>query len=256
MNEATMFEWLLKLQPIGVALVLGFAPALIARCKRRRMTPWYLYGLVCALVAWPAVALPAIHALLVRPYARPERISRQRRRASALALLKEESVRSHPSWITELRGKSPAGMDLRRYAYEHLEPGEALVLFRERAEPSDKPAVSYRHRDVHLGYAPRQHRWIADAIDDGLRLFAIVESVSASRICRRPRGVNGTMTRTGRFGYADCALTDAVAATPSASVPVMRLRRSGRSPVRQFVPALPGDIYFSFLSRSKTIGRR
>jgi hypothetical protein len=25
MNEATMFEWLLQLQPIGVALVLGFA---------------------------------------------------------------------------------------------------------------------------------------------------------------------------------------------------------------------------------------
>jgi hypothetical protein len=44
--------------------------------------------------------------------------------ASALALLKEESVRSYPSWIAELKGKSPAGMELRRYAYEHLEPGE------------------------------------------------------------------------------------------------------------------------------------
>ena len=50
MNEATMFEWLRQLQPIGVALVLGFAPALIARWKRRRMIPWYLYGLVCALL--------------------------------------------------------------------------------------------------------------------------------------------------------------------------------------------------------------
>jgi hypothetical protein len=39
-----------QLQPIGVAFVLGFAPALIARWKRRRMTPWYLYGLVCALL--------------------------------------------------------------------------------------------------------------------------------------------------------------------------------------------------------------
>src|SRR5258706_12414936 len=66
MNEATIFEWLLQLQPIGVALVLGFAPALIARWKRRRVTPWYLYGLVCALLAWPAGALPAIHALLGR----------------------------------------------------------------------------------------------------------------------------------------------------------------------------------------------
>jgi HIRAN domain len=185
MNKATMFEWLPQLRPIGAALVLGFTLALIARWKRRRMTPWYLYGFVCALLAWPAVALPAIHALLVRPHGKPEQISQQRRRASALALLKEESVRSYPSWIAELKGKSPTGMELRRYAYEHLQPGEALVLFRERAEPGDKHAVSYRHRDVHIGYVPRQHRWIADAIDDGLRLFAIVESVKTSWILRR-----------------------------------------------------------------------
>ena len=102
-----------------------------------------------------------------------------------MALLREESVRSYPSWIAELRGKSLAGIELRRYAYEHLKPGEALVLFRERAEPGDERAVSYRHRDVHLGYVPRQHRWIADAIDDGLRLFAIVESVKTSWILRR-----------------------------------------------------------------------
>ena len=119
------------------------------------MTLWYLYGFVSALLAWPAVALPVIHALLVRPHGRPKQISQQRRRASALALLKEESVRSYPSWIAELKGKSPAGMELRRDAYEHLQPGEALVLFHERAEPGDKHAVSYRHRDVHLGYVPR-----------------------------------------------------------------------------------------------------
>jgi HIRAN domain len=168
-----------------VALVIGFVAALIARWKRRAMTPWYLYGFVCALLAWPAVALPAIHALLVRPRGKPEQVSQQHRRASALALLKEKGVRSYPSWIAELRGKSPAGIDLRRYAYERLEPGEALVLFRERAEPGDKHAVSYRHRDVHLGYVPRQHRWIADAIDDGLRLFAIVETVKTGWIFRR-----------------------------------------------------------------------
>ncbi len=156
MNESTMFEWLLQLRSIGVALILGFAPALIARWKRRRMTPWYLYGLVCALLAWPAVALPAIHALLVRPYGKPEQISPQRRRASALALLKEESVRSYPSWIAELRRKSPVGIERCRYACEHLGPGEALVLVRERAEAGEQHAVSYRHRDVHLGYVPRR----------------------------------------------------------------------------------------------------
>jgi hypothetical protein len=80
-------------------------------------------------------------------------------------------------------------MELRRYAHEHLQPGEALVLFRERAEPGDKHAVSYRHRDVHLGYVPRQHRWIADAIDDGLRLFAIVETKTGWIFRRRATSV-------------------------------------------------------------------
>jgi len=185
MNQAEIFMWLPQLQRIGVALVFGVVPAVIARWKRRPMTPWYIYGFVCALAAWPAIALPVIHALFVRSQGKPDQISQQRRRESALALLKEESIRSYPSWIAELRGKSPAGKELRRYAYEHLEPGEALVLFRERTEPDDKHAVSYRHRAVHLGYVPRRHRWIADAIDDGLRLLAIVETVKMDWVFRR-----------------------------------------------------------------------
>jgi hypothetical protein len=126
-----------------------------------------------------------IYALLVRPYGKPEQISPQRRRAGALALLKEESVRSYPSWIAELRRKSPVGIERCRYACEHLGPGEALVLVRERAEAGDEHAVSYRYRDVHLDYVPRRHRWIADAIDDGLRLLAIVETVKIGWIFRR-----------------------------------------------------------------------
>jgi hypothetical protein len=58
-----------------------------------------------------------------------------------LALLKDEGVRSYPSWLVELRGKSLAGLELCRYAYEHLKPGEALVLFRDRAEPGDDRAT-------------------------------------------------------------------------------------------------------------------
>ena len=192
MNEATIIEWLPQLRSIGMALVLGFVPALIARWKRRPMTPWYVYGAVCALLAWPAVALPTIHALLVRPHGKPEEISQQRRRASALALLNEESLRSYPSWIAELRRKSPLGIERRRYAYEHLGPGEALALVRERAEPGDRHAVSYRHRDVHLGYVPRRHRWVADAIDDGLRLLAIVETVKTGWVFRRRATFVGT----------------------------------------------------------------
>src|SRR5258708_26746537 len=101
MNQTAILEWLPQLQRIGVALVIGFVPALIARFKRRPMTPWYLYGFLCALLAWPAVALPAIHALLV--LGKPEQFSQKRRRANALALLREESVRSYPSWIAELQ---------------------------------------------------------------------------------------------------------------------------------------------------------
>jgi hypothetical protein len=40
MNEATIVEWLSPLQRVGVALVIGFVPALIARWKQRAMTPW------------------------------------------------------------------------------------------------------------------------------------------------------------------------------------------------------------------------
>ena len=192
MNAATLIEWLPQLRAIGAALVIGFVPALIARCKRRPMTPWYLYGAVCALLAWPAVALPAIHALLVRSRDKPEQTSQQHRRANALALLKEESVRSYPSWIAELRGKSPVGIKIRRYAHQHLGPGEALELVRERAQPGDKHAVSYRHRNVHLGYVPTRHRWIADAIDDGHRLLAIVETVKTGWIFRRRAKFVGT----------------------------------------------------------------
>jgi len=192
MSEATILEWLPQLRQIGVALIIGFVPALIARWKGRPMMLWYLYGFVCALLAWPAVALPTVHALLIRPSGKPEHISRERRRGSALALLKEEGVQSYPSWITELQRKSPAGIERRYYAHEHLAPGEALVLVRERAEAGDNHAVSYRHREVHLGYVPRRHRWIADAIDDGLRLLAIVETVKTGWIFRRRARFVGT----------------------------------------------------------------
>src|SRR5215471_4179653 len=192
MNEATIVEWLPRYQSIAVALVVGIVPALIARWKRRPMMTWYLYGFVCALLAWPAVAVPAIHALVVRTHGKPKPISQQRRRANAVALLREESVRSYPSWIAELRGKSPVATERCLYAYEHLGPGEALALVRERGGAGDEHAVSYRHRDVHLGYVPRRHRWIVDAIDDGLRLFAIVETVKKGWLFRQRARFVGT----------------------------------------------------------------
>jgi hypothetical protein len=188
--NATIIEWLPELRPTAVALVVGLLPALIARAKRRPMTPWYLYGFLCALFAWPAVALPAVHALLVR--AKPEPVSQQSRRANVLALLKEESVRSYPSWIAELQRKSPTGIDIRRYAFEQLGPGESLELVRERTEPGSEHAVSYRHRNVVLGYVPARHSWIADAMDGRRSLLAIVETIKVGWIFRRRAKFVGT----------------------------------------------------------------
>jgi len=127
-----------------------------------------------------------------RPHRVPGQIE-QRRRADALALLTESSVRSYPSWIAELKRKSPASsIDRRRYAYEHIRPGEALELVRGPADQSDGHAVAYHHRGVHLGYVPRRHRWIAKALDDGLRLAAIADRVKIGGIFRRRAKFVGT----------------------------------------------------------------
>jgi hypothetical protein len=114
----------------------------------------------------------------------PEQINRRLRRADALALIAEESVRSYPSWITELDRKSANGIDRRDYAFEQLGPGEVLQLVRERTDSSSDHAVSYYHRAVHLGYVPKRHHWIAAALEDGIRLVVIVEKVKVGWIVR------------------------------------------------------------------------
>jgi len=121
-----------------------------------------------------------------------EHTSSRRRRADALALIAEESVRSYRSWIAELDSEPSDGIDRRRYAYEHLAPGEVLVLVRERTDSKNDHAVSYYHRAVHLGYVPKQHHWIAAALDDGVRLAVIVEKIKAGWIVRRRAKFVGT----------------------------------------------------------------
>jgi HIRAN domain len=198
MNEE--IRWLLRLSPIWIALVAGVMPALIAGFKRRPMTRWYLYGFVSgfvsafvpAFVAWPLIALPMIHALLVRRQGTPEQVRQRQRRADALALLGESSVRSYPSSIAQLRRKSPTGINRRHYVYEHIGPGEPLELVREPANQTNDHAVAYHHHGVHLGYVPKRQRWIAEALDDGLRLTAIAEKVKNGWIFRRRTKFVGT----------------------------------------------------------------
>lgn len=121
-----------------------------------------------------------------------EQMKRRRRRADALALIAEEGVRSYPSWIAELRSESHDGIDRSRYAYEHLGAGDALELVRERTGPTSDRAVSYYHRAVHLGYVPKQHHWIAAALDDGFRLAVIVEKIKPGLFVRRRAKFVGT----------------------------------------------------------------
>jgi len=117
----------------------------------------------------------------------------QRRRADALALIAESSVRSYPSWVAELKRKSRTStIDRRQYAYENIRPGEALELVRGPADSNDSHAVAYHHRGVLLGYVPRRHRWIAKALDDGLRLAAIAERIKIGGIFRRRAKFIGT----------------------------------------------------------------
>jgi len=190
MDEAIVIQWLQRNWPIWLAFMLALIPPLIAELKGRPKTRWYLYGLACGLVAWPLVTLPTTHVLLLRRWnGLSEQIRRQRRRADALALIAEDSVRSYPSWIAELSHKSPAGIDRRRYAYEHLGAGEALEFVREHTDSKSDHAVSYYHRAVHVGYVPKQHHWIAEALDDGLRLAVIVENVKPGWIFRRAKFV-------------------------------------------------------------------
>ncbi len=169
MNEDVIISWLLQLSTMWPALLAGLAPAIIARFKRRPAIFWYLYGFACALLAWPLVALVTIHALLVRPRPVSAEARQRQQRADTLALLAESSVRSYPIWIAEFRRKSPAGIDRRRYAYEHIAPGEPIELVRDRTSLWNDHAVAFRHHGVHLGYVPKRHRWVAPAIDDGRR---------------------------------------------------------------------------------------
>ena len=175
--------WLLW--PLPMLLLLAALPAGVAGARGRHLTPWYAYGLGCALIAWPLVVLPTLHAFLIRPrFLTPQERERQRR-ADALALLREPSVPSYPSRIKELRRPSPAGVNRRRYVYGFVKPGDALELVREFDHPRNQRAVAYYHRGVHLGYVPKHQRWVVDALDDGLRLAVIVVKVKTSWLSRR-----------------------------------------------------------------------
>ncbi len=170
-----LVEWL----PLAMLLFLGTVPAAIAHARGKRFVVWWIYGAAAALFAWPLVVVPTLHALLIRPRLRfmSKEDRERRRRADALALIKEPSLRTYASRIKELRHPSPAGVDRRRYVYRFIRPGDALELVREANITRNAHATAYYHRGIHLGYVPKQQSWVAEALDDGLRLAVIVEKV-------------------------------------------------------------------------------
>lgn len=175
-------EWL----TLPVSLFLGTVPAAIARARGQRLVIWWIYGLAAALFAWPLVVVPTVHALMSRPRSRFSTEDRERqRRADALALINEPSMRTYPSCIKQLRRLSPAGVDRRRYVSASIRPGDALELVREAGAPRNRLATAYYHRGVHLGYVPKQQSWVAEALDDGLRFAVIVEDVRMGWFRRR-----------------------------------------------------------------------
>src|SRR5262245_51813742 len=128
MSEDVIIPWLLQHSTIWIAVLAALAPAMIANFKHRSVMPWYLYGFACTLVAWPLITLPTAHAFLLRPRTMSPEARQRQRRADALALLAESSVQSYPTWIAELRRKSPEGVDRRRYVYKEIGPGESSAL--------------------------------------------------------------------------------------------------------------------------------
>jgi hypothetical protein len=184
MNEDLIAPWLMQYPGIWTALLTGLAPAMIASFRRRSLMRWYVYGFACSLVAWPLVTLPTVHAFLLRPRSVSPELRQRRRRADALALLAESSVRSYPTWIADLKRKSPDGVDRRRYVYEKIRPGDSIELIRENTDRYEH-AIAFRHRGVYIGYVPKRHFWLAHAIDDGRRLLAIVDKVKVGGIFRR-----------------------------------------------------------------------
>src|SRR5262249_44700112 len=128
MNEDVILPWLLQRSTIWMALLAALAPAMIANFKHRSVIRWYLYGFACTLVAWPLVTLPTVHAVLLRPRTMSPEARQRQRRADALALLAENSVQSYPTWVAELRRKSPEGVDRRRFVYKEIGSGASIQL--------------------------------------------------------------------------------------------------------------------------------
>lgn len=135
---------------------------------------WFVVGFVAAfvLLAASTAIRVAIRKLATLLHGEPEYIGLHKRAVPAGG-----ELRWYPSWIAGLAWRSPTGLKRWTYVYRHLKPGIELELRREPLNKFDHLAVAYYHHGNHVGYVPRKHHWVAEAMDEGHRLSAIVHEL-------------------------------------------------------------------------------
>lgn len=69
-----------------------------------------------------------------------------------------------------------------QHVFSRVKPGDRIDLRREPANPYDRLAVAGYHNGRHIGYIPRDRRWVQEAIDEGKNLAAAVEAVESAGV--------------------------------------------------------------------------
>lgn len=163
---------------IGLAVVYVL-PTIVAVWRRHpsaggiaainALLGWTLLGWVAAL-AWALTYIPpSRNALIVR---------RGASRSSPAAPERGPDERVYPSFVAGLAYPDPVSGTIRAdYALGLVREDDELIPRREPDNPYDPKAVLLLHQGFGLGYVPRRHDWIADAMDDGKRIRIFVTKV-------------------------------------------------------------------------------
>ncbi|CAN7333670.1 HIRAN domain-containing protein [Bosea sp. LjRoot90] len=92
--------------------------------------------------------------------------------------------RSYPSFVAGLshsvRWKGST-RSRSRYAVVEIRPGDRLEVVRTPDHPDDPGAVALSHNGFPLGFVPRRHAWVGQALDEGDVIQIVVDTVAPSR---------------------------------------------------------------------------
>lgn len=91
--------------------------------------------------------------------------------------------RRYPSYVAglayDVRLRSGA-ISRSKYAFANVRPGDHLMAVRQPNHPEDPGAVALVHMQFPLGYVPRRHAWVGQALDEGDEVEVKVVSVERS----------------------------------------------------------------------------